>query len=208
MSVGPASRKGVDTRPFRTQSYPPNKDETMHGPLDTAPQEAVASVARHVRRLEDQGLDHDQAIWRTAVETGVDPDKVRWCTETASAEAASAGSAVRLATWTRPRRPCWPWPQLSDRPIRATTLPDAWAAGDCIHTRWESTAHGALAATRRRPLEHAPQGPRSRKSERHENTVAMSSWMKEHTRLSATKMNASPMAVSRICPPSSTVGQP
>lgn len=75
----------------------------MHGPPLT-PQEAVASVARHVCRLEGQGLGRDQAIRRAAVETGVDPEKVRWCAETASAEAASADSAVRLASSTRPRR--------------------------------------------------------------------------------------------------------
>jgi hypothetical protein len=53
----------------------------MHGPPLT-PQEAVAAVARRVRRLEAQGLDRDQAIGRAAVETGIDPHKVRWCAET------------------------------------------------------------------------------------------------------------------------------
>jgi hypothetical protein len=54
----------------------------MHGPPLT-PQEAVASVARRVRRLEAQGLDRDRAIRRVAVETGIDPHRVRWCAETA-----------------------------------------------------------------------------------------------------------------------------
>jgi len=43
----------------------------------------VASLARRVRRLEAQGLDRDQAIRRAAVETGIDPERVRWCAETA-----------------------------------------------------------------------------------------------------------------------------
>jgi len=47
------------------------------------PQEDVASLARRVRRLEAQGLDRDQAIRRAAVETGIDPERVRWCAETA-----------------------------------------------------------------------------------------------------------------------------
>jgi hypothetical protein len=54
----------------------------VHGtPL--TPQEAVASVARRVGRLEALGLDRDQAIQRAAVETGIAPEKVRWCVETA-----------------------------------------------------------------------------------------------------------------------------
>jgi hypothetical protein len=54
----------------------------VHGsPL--TPQEAVAWVAGRVRRLEALGLDRDQAIVRAAVETGVAPEKVRWCAETA-----------------------------------------------------------------------------------------------------------------------------
>jgi hypothetical protein len=52
----------------------------MHG-LPLTPQEAVASIARRVRRGEAQGLDREQAIRRTAVETGIDPEKVRWCIE-------------------------------------------------------------------------------------------------------------------------------
>ena len=54
----------------------------MHGPPLT-PQEAVASLARRVCRLEAQGLDRDHVIWRAAVETGIEPEKVRWCVETA-----------------------------------------------------------------------------------------------------------------------------
>ena len=57
----------------------------MHGPPLT-PQEAVASVARRVRRLEALGLDRDRAIGRAAVETGIAPQKVRWCVETACPE--------------------------------------------------------------------------------------------------------------------------
>jgi hypothetical protein len=57
----------------------------MHGPPLT-PQEAVAAVARRVRCLEAQGLDRDRAIGRAAVETGIDPQKVRWCVETACPE--------------------------------------------------------------------------------------------------------------------------
>jgi hypothetical protein len=44
----------------------------------------VASVARRVRRGEAQGLDREQAIRRTSVETGVEPEKVRWCIEAIS----------------------------------------------------------------------------------------------------------------------------
>jgi hypothetical protein len=32
-----------------------------------------------VCRYEAQGLDHVQAVRQTSVETGVEPDKVRWC---------------------------------------------------------------------------------------------------------------------------------
>jgi hypothetical protein len=45
-------------------------------------QEAVASVARRVLRLEARGVDRGQAIRRAAVETGIEPEKVRWCAET------------------------------------------------------------------------------------------------------------------------------
>lgn len=63
----------------------------MHGPPLT-PQEAVAWVARRVRRFEDHGLDRHQAIRRAAVETGIDSEKVRWCAETAF-----GGATVRLS---------------------------------------------------------------------------------------------------------------
>jgi len=69
----------------------------MHGPRLT-PQEALASVARRVRRLEAQGLDSDGAIRLTALETGVDPRKVRWCVESASPDA-----TVRVLPSTRRR---------------------------------------------------------------------------------------------------------
>jgi hypothetical protein len=55
----------------------------MHGPPLT-PQEAVASVTRRVRRLEADGLDLDQAIRRAAAENAIEPEKARWCAETAS----------------------------------------------------------------------------------------------------------------------------
>jgi hypothetical protein len=70
----------------------------VHGPAMT-PQEAVASVAEHVRRLEARGLARDQAIRLTAAETGVDSKKVRWCTETVF-----PGSTDRLAHSRRRRR--------------------------------------------------------------------------------------------------------
>ena len=54
----------------------------MHGPRLT-PQEAVAAVARQVRDLEAQGLDHDQATRRVAFATGIDAEKVRWCADIA-----------------------------------------------------------------------------------------------------------------------------
>jgi len=68
----------------------------MHG-LPLTPQEAVASVVRHVRRLEAQGLDTEQAVSLVATQTGIDPEKVRWCVGVAPAQ-----PAVRLA-----------WPQRS-----------------------------------------------------------------------------------------------
>jgi hypothetical protein len=52
----------------------------MHGPSRT-PQEAVATVARHVARLEALGLDRDQAIRHAAADYGIAPEKVRWCAE-------------------------------------------------------------------------------------------------------------------------------
>ena len=55
----------------------------MYGPTLT-PREAVATVARRVRRLESQGLDRDHAIQRAAVELGLEPRKVRWSAETAT----------------------------------------------------------------------------------------------------------------------------
>jgi hypothetical protein len=54
-------------------------------------QEAMASVARRVRRGEAEGLDRHQAIRRTAAETGIDPEKVAWCVE-----AVCGPAAVRL----------------------------------------------------------------------------------------------------------------
>jgi hypothetical protein len=60
----------------------------MHGPSLT-PQEAVASVARRVSRLEAQGLNRDLAIQRAAVQFGIEPHKVRWCAETAFRDSTS-----------------------------------------------------------------------------------------------------------------------
>ena len=70
----------------------------MHGPPLT-PQEAVASIARRARRGEAQGLDREHAIRRTAVETGIDPEKVRWCIDTVFRAA-----PVRLSPSLRRRR--------------------------------------------------------------------------------------------------------
>jgi len=61
--------------------------------------EAVASVARRVHLLEAQGLDRGQAIRRVAVETGIEPEKVRWCAETAYPD-----STVRRSPSSRRRR--------------------------------------------------------------------------------------------------------
>jgi len=70
----------------------------MHGtPL--TPQEAVASVVRRVRRGEAQGLDREHAIGHAAVETGIEPEKVRWCIETVFPAA-----PVRLSPSLRRRR--------------------------------------------------------------------------------------------------------
>lgn len=70
----------------------------MHGPPLT-PQEAVASVARRVRGDEAQGFDREQAIRRISIETGLDPEKVRWCVETVFGAA-----PVRLSPALRGRR--------------------------------------------------------------------------------------------------------
>jgi hypothetical protein len=59
----------------------------------------VASVARRVHLLETQGLDRGLAIRRVAVETGVEPEKVRWCAETAFPD-----STVRRSPSSRRRR--------------------------------------------------------------------------------------------------------
>jgi hypothetical protein len=70
----------------------------MHGPPLTA-REAVALVARRVHLLETQGLDRGLAIRRVAVETGIEPEKVRWCAETAFAD-----STIRRSPSSRRRR--------------------------------------------------------------------------------------------------------
>jgi len=73
----------------------------VHGPPLT-PQEAVASVARRVRAGEARGLDRDQAIRHISVETGIDPEKVRWSVETVFGP-----PAVRLSTSLRRPRRAW-----------------------------------------------------------------------------------------------------
>ena len=73
----------------------------MHGPPLTQ-QEAVASVARRVCAGEAQGLDGEQAIRRISVETGIDPERVRWCVETVF-----GAPAVRLSPSLRRRRGAW-----------------------------------------------------------------------------------------------------
>jgi hypothetical protein len=69
----------------------------VHGPHLT-PQEAVASVARRVRRAEAQGLDREEAIRLTSAEAGIDAEKVRWCVETVIRD-----SPVRLSSPVRRR---------------------------------------------------------------------------------------------------------
>lgn len=54
----------------------------MHGPPLT-PQEAVASIAHQVRRLEAHGLDRERAIRHAAAENDIEPEKVRWCADSA-----------------------------------------------------------------------------------------------------------------------------
>ena len=73
----------------------------MHGPPLTQ-QEAVGSVARRVHAREAQGLDREQAIRHTGVETGIDPEKVRWCVETVF-----GAPPVRLSPPLRRRRGAW-----------------------------------------------------------------------------------------------------
>jgi hypothetical protein len=73
----------------------------VHGPPLTQ-QEAVASVARRVCAAEALGLDREQAIRRTSVETGVDPEKVRWCVETVF-----GAPPVSLSPSLRGRRRAW-----------------------------------------------------------------------------------------------------
>jgi len=59
----------------------------------------VASVARRVRGSEAQGFDREQAILRTSIDTGLDPEKVHWCVETVF-----GASPLRLSPAPRPRR--------------------------------------------------------------------------------------------------------
>ena len=73
----------------------------MHGPPLTQ-EEAVASVARRVRAGEAQGLDREQTIRHISVETGIDPEKVRWCVETVF-----GAPAVHLSPSLRRRRGAW-----------------------------------------------------------------------------------------------------
>jgi hypothetical protein len=59
----------------------------------------VTSIARRVRGSEAQGFDREQAILRTSIETGIDPEKVHWCVETVF-----GASPVRLSPAPRRRR--------------------------------------------------------------------------------------------------------
>ena len=78
-SVDPTSGERVDKGSFADAVIPPQTGRTnVNGPPLT-PQEAVASIAWRVRRLEAQGLDREQAIHGVAAETGIEPRKVRWC---------------------------------------------------------------------------------------------------------------------------------
>ena len=72
--------------------------DAVYGPPLT-PEEAVASIARRVRGSEAQGFDREQAILRTNIDTGIDPEKVRWCVETVF-----GASPVRLSPAMRRRR--------------------------------------------------------------------------------------------------------
>ena len=72
--------------------------DAVYGPPLT-PEEAVASIARRVRASEAQGFDREQAILRTSIDTGIDPEKVRWCVETVF-----GASPVRLSPALRRRR--------------------------------------------------------------------------------------------------------
>jgi hypothetical protein len=74
----------------------------MHGPPLT-PQEAVASVARRVRRLEAHGLDREQAIRRAAAETAIEPEKVRWCVDKAAPGRSACSSPGRERDSSSPR---------------------------------------------------------------------------------------------------------
>ena len=74
------------------------KHDAVHG-LPLTPEEAVASIARRVRGSEAQGLDREQAILRTSIDTGIDPQKVRWCVETVF-----GASPIRLSPALRRRR--------------------------------------------------------------------------------------------------------
>jgi hypothetical protein len=102
----------------------------MHGPPLT-PQEAVATVARKVRRLEAAGLDRDQAIRRAAAEHGIEPEKVRWCAETAP-----GGPSAR---------PIEPG-HGSDRP-----RPHSERGLHPVHPRKENTFHTTPGSRKRRP---------------------------------------------------------
>ena len=99
MSVGPTGRQGVAKGSFRSQYVTAErKHDAVHGPPLT-PEEAVASIARRVRGSEAQGFDREQAILRTNIDTGIDPEKVRWCVETVF-----GASPVRLSPAMRRRR--------------------------------------------------------------------------------------------------------
>jgi hypothetical protein len=70
----------------------------VNGPPLT-PQEAVASVARQVRRRETQGVDREEAIRRVSDETGLDPEKVRWCAQVGFPDSLVYLSPARRRGW-------------------------------------------------------------------------------------------------------------
>ena len=84
--------------PLEANYVTAERKHAVHGPPLT-PEEAVASIARRVRGSEAQGFDRERAILRTSIDTGIDPEKVRWSVETVF-----GASPVRLSPALRRRR--------------------------------------------------------------------------------------------------------
>jgi hypothetical protein len=77
---------GPTTRKKRQPSNSEIEKNIMHGsPL--TPYEAAASIASQVFWLQANGFDRDRAIQRVAAQTGIAPEKVRWCANGAPANA-------------------------------------------------------------------------------------------------------------------------